>query len=345
MISGPERVLIVGNPAQIHVGAHLLLAGQQLNLQTEICDVSSAYRGPELLTKFYWQVLGHRPLRLHNFSQQVLEVCKRLKPKWLVATGISPIDASTLVALGELGVRRINFLTDDPWNPAHRANWFLKALPKYDQVFSPRRSNLDDLARLGCLQVSYLPFAYSPNLHFPEPIDGIEKKSPLVVDVLFVGGADRDRISYIAPIIKAGFTVGLYGGYWERFSETRSAAMGHADPTTVRQAVRRAKLCLCLVRRANRDGHVMRSYEIPAMGGCVLAEDTVEHREIFGDDNQTVAYFKSIPQLIDKIRGLVGNHKERHRLSQASYHLIVQGRNTYADRLRTMLHPSTLYDA
>ena len=41
-----------------------------------------------------------------------------------------------LGAIGRLGIERINFLTDDPWNPAHHAPWFMKALPEYDEVFT-----------------------------------------------------------------------------------------------------------------------------------------------------------------------------------------------------------------
>ena len=52
-----------------------------------------------------------------------------------------------------------------------------------------------------------------------------------------------------------------------------------------------AKVNLCLVRRAKRDGHVMRSFEIAAVGGCMLAQDTDEHREIFGPEGEAVRLF------------------------------------------------------
>jgi spore maturation protein CgeB len=233
-------------------------------------------------------------------------------------------------------VRTINFLTDDPWNPAHRAPWFLETLPFYDCVFSPRQANLDDLRRLGCRHVSYVSFAYAPGIHFPEgpgPEGGADG-----ADLFFAGGADRDRVPYLAACIRAGFRVRLHGGYWHRYRETRAHAGGHLGPAELRRALRRAKVALCLVRRANRDGHVMRSFEIPAVGTCMLTEDTEEHRQIFGPDGQHVVYFRSLDEMVGRLRWLLDRPEERARLAAAAHRLIaVDGKNTYRDRLETML--------
>jgi hypothetical protein len=74
-----------------------------------------------------------------------------------------------------------------------------------------------------------------------------------------------------------GSPVLLAGAYWDRYPAFRAYALGIKRALTAA-----AKVNLCLVRRANRDGHVMRSFEIAAIGGCMLAQDTDEHRDIFG---------------------------------------------------------------
>jgi spore maturation protein CgeB len=255
----------------------------------------------------------------------------------MLSTGLAPIEAWALEAIGKLGVQRLNYLTDDPWNPAHRALWVMEALPLYDHVFSPRHANLEDLRQLGCAKISYLPFAYAPELHFPESPAASEEWASCPADVVFAGGADRDRVPYMAALIRAGFQVALYGGYWERYPEARTYVRGHADPQTLRMAISTAKVALCLVRRANRDGHVMRTFEVPAIGACMLTEDTEEHREIFGEEGKAVVYFRPILEMIEKLRWLLDHDDERQRLAEAAYRLIVNGRNTYKDRLLTML--------
>ena len=72
-----------------------------------------------------------------------------------------------LRALHALGVVCINYSTDDPWNPTQLAHWYLRALPAYNTVFTTRRSNLDEIRRLGCADVHYLPFAYDDALFAP----------------------------------------------------------------------------------------------------------------------------------------------------------------------------------
>jgi spore maturation protein CgeB len=331
-----ERLLLVGNPEAAHVGAHLYEAAQALDIPVRMCDSRQAFDAPRWLVRLHWNLLGHRPAQLRAFSESVVQACRDFRPTRLLSTGLAPIDKKALQSIRDLGIARLNFLTDDPWNPAHRAAWFLDALPHYDRVFSPRQSNLDALRAHGCGDVSYLPFAYAPSQHFCERADPAEE-ARLASDVIFVGGADRDRLPPIAALIAAGLRVALYGGYWNRYPETREHHRGHADPQTIRQATGATKIALCLVRRANRDGHVMRSFEIPAIGACMLAEDTAEHREILGPDGQAVVYFRSIVEMLDKLCWLLDRPAERQRLAAAALAHIAAGRHTYHDRLAAML--------
>ncbi len=332
-----KRLLLVGNPDVVHIGAHLKRAARELGLRTVFSNVTEAYVGPKWLVRMNWWLRGRRPTRLKEFSAEVVQACRDFQPSWMLGTGIAPIEAWALENIGKLRVQRLNYLTDDPWNPAHKAPWFMEALPLYDHVFSLRRSNIEDLRKARCPRVSYLPFGYAPELHFPEPPASSEERERFSADVVFAGGADPDRVSYIAALTEAGFDVALYGGYWERYPETRSHSRGYADPRTLRLAVSGAKVGLCLVRRANRDGNSMRTFEVPAIGACMLTEDTDEHREIFGKDGEAVVYFQSIGEMLEKFKWLLVNENERKRLAKTAHSLIVNGSNSYKDRLMTML--------
>lgn len=337
-----SRILIVGNPETIHVGHHLYHAARQEGFGVELCDTRAAFAANRLIMQLCWRLGRHRPPHLRAFSHCVVQACRRFKPDWLIGTGLAPLDARALQQVKQLGVVCLNYLTDDPWNPQHCARWFLRAVVEYDVVFSPRRSNLRDLEQLGCREVAYLRFAYAPEIHFAEPLSGREERQRFDCDVLFFGGADGDRIPYITSLLRSGFKVHLYGGYWERFPETRAYTRGHADPMTLRKAVSGARVTLCLVRRGNRDGHVMRTYEAPAMGACMLVEDTPEHREIFGWDRESVVYFCSVEEMLDGVQQLLASESERRRLVAAAQAVIVSSPNTYRDRLLTMLEHSSV---
>jgi spore maturation protein CgeB len=212
----------------------------------------------------------------------------------------------------------------------------LKALSGYDRVCSTRRANIEDLERLGCRSVEYVPFGFDQDLFFLDP-PSVSEASTYASDVFFAGGADADRIPYLAALLEAGLTLSLYGDYWERFQETRRVSRGHASPDVLRKAAVGAAVCLCLVRRSNRDGHSMRSFEVPAAGGCMLVEDTDEHREFFGPSGEAVVYFQSIDDMVDSARQLLREPETRVRLAQTAHDRVAHGGFTYRDRISSLL--------
>jgi len=336
-VTSTPSIVIVGNPEVIHVGGHLVEAARSLGVPAELVDARRAFAGPRWRQKIEWWMRGHRPARLAAFSAEVVDAVRRRRPSHVITTGLAPLDARALEAIGALGARRMNFLTDDPWNPAHRAPWFLQALARYDHVFSPRHANMSDIAAIGGPTVSYLPFAYAPAQHFPEPPAGDAERAAFEADVVFAGGADPERVRLVTPFISAGFRVALYGGYWDRYPATRASARGHADPRRLRKAIGGGRVSLCLVRRANRDGHSMRSFEVPAIGACMVVEDTEEHRAIFGPAGEAVVYAKTVPEMVEAAGALVADASRRAGLADRAHRLIFNGPSTYADRLRAML--------
>lgn len=331
------KLVIVGNSGGTNVGESFREAAVTLGLEVHFCNARKAFVAPTWIARFNWRLRGHRPTHLREFSKEVVETCEKLRPRWLLSTGLAPIEAEALKAVGKMDIERLNYLTDDPWNPTCRSRWFLDALPFYDTIFSVRRANLADLTGHGCRAVKYLPFGFDPRLFYAEPPAGSGEESRFCSDIVFAGGADRDRIPYLAALIQEGFNVALYGDYWEQFPETGRHTRGHADPHTLRKSIGGAKVALCLVRRANRDGHSMRTFEVPAIGACMLMENTDEHREIFGEEGKSVVYFQTIDEMIKKLRWLSAHDDERQRLAGAAHDIIVKGDNTYRDRLMTIL--------
>jgi spore maturation protein CgeB len=337
----PKRLLLVCNTDAEHMGGFLYQAALSLGLETVVHDVRLANRGPRWAVAVAWR-FDRRPLRLRGYGKSLLARCAEFRPQLVLCVGVAPVTREVLLGIQKMGIPVFDYLTDDPWNPGRYSSWFLAALRHFDRVFSPRRANLEDLERHGCAAVTYLPFAYSEQMHLgslPAVEDNNDRSRP---DIVFVGGADADRIPFMTALLQANFNLQLYGGYWERYAQTRGHACGHVEPLEAQRVTANAKIALCLVRRANRDGHVMRSLEIPAMGGCMLAESTSEHRDLFGEEGQAVLYFKDIAELIQKARWLLDHPEERQRLRAALHRRITSGGHTYRDRLRSMLAYSAL---
>jgi spore maturation protein CgeB len=328
------RILIVGGSGSSHIGGSFFRAAERIGHGAEFLDVAGAWQHGTLLQKILWHFGGHRPVHLGRFSRRVVQASASFHPDILFSTGMAPVSAAALDACRQLGIRCANYSTDDPFNPGCRAPWFLRALAKYDAVFSPRRANLEDLRRHGCARVEYLPFGYDPDLFYPPtgPImDGAAS------DLFFAGTAADDRVPFIDAALKAGLDVRLHGIYWDKYPETRCKGLGQADVPTLRKSIHACRVALCLVRRENRDGNSMRTFEVPAVGACMAVEDTKEHREIFGDDGMRVVYFKTPGEMVEKTKWLLEHRDERERMKLAAHEHIVNGRNTYGDRLAAMI--------
>ncbi len=331
-----ERVVLVGNPEEHHVGAHFLAAAAQLGLEATLLDMRKTHSRNLWINRFFHRVLKRRPAHLNRFSHRLVEICRESKPEMLLVTGISAPHFQALKKIGEMGIRRVNFLTDDPWNSRNGAAFFWLAMREYDVIWSPRRANLEDLRRHGCARAEYLQFGYNPAVHFPEPPQSAAERERFDCDVVFVGGADADRLPVARTLLRTGLKVHLYGGYWNRDAELRPHWRGFVRGRDLRLAVGVAKVNICLGRRANRDGHAMRSLELPAMGACLVVEDTEEHREIFGEDSMRVIYFKTPEEMARKAKWLLEHPTERERMKKSAHQHITAGHNTYADRLTRM---------
>jgi spore maturation protein CgeB len=334
------KVAFVGPLGNTHLCGSFHRAAQDIGLESVAIDTARAYEGPVVLRKLAWHMADRRPLRMRQFSQDLSLAFGDRLPDVVLTLGQAPVNGDAISVLQQAGIICANFSTDDPFNKVVGAGWHLEDLKRYNHIFTPRRANFDQLTKLGSARVHYLPFGYDPHLFQPvrEEKQTLELKAP---QVLFVGGADADRAAFFAEFIDNGPPPTLVGGYWDRYDHTRHLTLGMQEAAAIQALTASAGVNICLVRRANRDGHVMRSFEIPAVGGFLMAEDTIEHREIFGHEGERVMYFASAHEAAVKSARMLKQPAERKRMSAALQQYVTASGHTYADRLRWLLAACT----
>ena len=314
------------------MGTHFLNAARSIELECLLIDTREAFESPYLWAKVNWHLRGRRPGRIASFGRRVLEEVDRFDPDLILTTGFTPLLPPVLKEIQRRGLVILNYSTDDPFNPAHRAPWFMECLPLYDEILSTRRGNLVDLKNAGAQEVRYLPFAYAPEVHYPQAPEENEVER-LSCDSVFIGGSDKDRLPFMRALIEAGFIVHLYGNYWEKDRVTRGSARGIVGTTETRKAIFASTSVPCLVRRANRDGTSMRSFEVPAMLGCPLFEKTDDHLQIFGEEGDSALYFSNPDELVSKVRVLVEDSGLRDHLRRQAHKVVTTSGHRYSDRL------------
>jgi len=289
------------------------------------------------------------PLDRPALNRALLETARSFQPDLILICKGAAIAPETLAQIKRAtGAVLVNYATDDPFNPRVNSRDLVQAIPCYDLYACTKLAIVTDVIQAGCATATYVPFAYKPSVHFPEPPRRAEEHRRFDSDVAFIGGYDRDRAPLFKALIKAipSLKLALYGSFWNRSPTLRRYWRGFALGRDFRMAVGGSKIALNLVRKANRDGHVMRSFELPACRGFMLAERTTEHQRLFVEDRDA-AYFASPEELVEKIKRFLGHEDERAAIAFQGRNIVLTGGHTYRDRLHsiiasadTLFHPA-----
>lgn len=296
--------------------------------------------------KAAYRILGRRPLTYWAFNRALMAQTLRFKPDLILIVKGAYVSPRALQKIKEKSnAVLINYATDDPFNPKMNTPALVRSIPLYDLYVSTKRAIMQDIQRAGCPNVAYVPFAYKPSVHFPEKPQTDDERHRFASDIVFIGGCDADRAPLFRTFIEAlpEVRLALYGGRWKWHRGFGAHYRGVVTGRDFRMALGGAKIALNIVRRSNRDGHVMRSFEVPACGAFMLAERTDEHLELF-EENKDAAYFSSPEELVEKSSYYLRHDSERERIAANGHKTVTNGKHTYKERLARILKSAGLPD-
>lgn len=326
-------VLLIGNGAAGQIGGSFARALDELGHRCRIVDEALAFAPPaRYLALRAIDRVTRRQFEIRRFNRRVIETAREMRPAIVLVVQGYHLWADTLRCVrDETRATLICFSTDNPLVPGQLRRNVFASIPEYDVYASPRRSNLAALAAHGCRNPVHVRFAYEPALHFPER----DTSATWTSDVAFIGGWDRDRVEWFAPLSRDGVELRLYGRGWSDTALQRHAR-GEVFGQSFRFAMAGTRVAPCLVRGSNSDGHSMRSFEIPACGAFMLAERTEEHLELF-DEDVHAAYCTTPEELRDKARFYIAHEATRARIADAAHRLVTGRGHRYRDRVEELL--------
>ena len=101
-------------------------------------------------------------------------------------------------------------------------------------------------------------------------------------------------------------------------------------------AIAGSRISLGLLREVCSDQHTTRTFEIPAIGGFMLADRSQEHMEFF-KEGQEAEFFSSDDEYLDKLRFYLANDDVRRRVAQAGHERCLRSGYSYDDRIRCVM--------
>lgn len=217
-----------------------------------------------------------------EINRQLREKIEAFRPDVIWAFKGMEVMPETLAWAREKGIKTANYNPDNPFIFSGRGsgNKFIEpSIPLYDLHFTYNeevKKRLEDQYRL---RTAMLPFGFEVK----QEVFDAAAAQPEVLRACFLGNPDRGRTEMIEKLVEAGIGVDLYGNDWDKF-------LGQRDELKIFPAVygdqfwqvlRRYRVQLNFMRIHNLDSHNMRSFEIPGIGGIMLAPATTEHKRFF----------------------------------------------------------------
>lgn len=336
-------LLLIGDTSEPWaVGSKLMRGAHSLGLQPNH-DIYANYTSPacqfspsmrRLSGKLFYRMADRRSWEWWGFQKQLQNQIIKLKPRLVLVTGILPLKNYIFEEIHKQDGLIVNFLTDDPWSPGNRRDCFLKNLRLYDHIFSTKQVVINDLLKTGAASSSWLPQAYDPDIHHPPN----QKSSLPVADVLFIGTGAAERIPWLRALKDLpGLLRRIHGNNWENFSTPGWERCSAATGEDYCSAIGSAGIVLGLLRQSSRDLATDRSYEIGAIGGCGLYQDSAEHRVLLPNYPEE-GFFSTPDELREKVDHLIRHPELRQQLRQLGAQAIQKPEHTYAARLQTMIN-------
>lgn len=226
---------------------------------------------------------------------------------------------------------KVHYHPDDSSSKENRTNIFDKAESAYDFHFTSKIHNLSEISKRTGKSVYFIWYAYDERWHFRDPNMELKNRSYLLG---FIGHFRPDRLEMFIDLSQQlGKKLAIAGKNWTRASHLlrKATIVSPQYGESFSHFCRKAPVQLGLLNSANRDLHTARSFEIPATGALLLAQNTSEHREIF-NHMRTALLFDALEDIYALLDWIEKNPLEAQKIADRGYALITSKSNKWRDR-------------
>ena len=242
----------------------------------------------------------------------------------------------TVRALTSIGTRVVHYTSEYLDFRTYWYRHFFKTVDLYDAHVITNCLSKNVLETRAAKKIIMTEFAYDPLLHRPPQLTP-QERNRYEADVVFVGHWEPTTEQMIVALCKQGITVRVWGPGWRR---ARSLAdRGSIRPIYGEEYIKvlaASKICLCLLSKWNRNRSASRTFEIPAVGGFLMAERTPDHVSYF-EEGREAEFFLSPEELIDKTQHYLAHVEKRKAVARAGHERCLTSGYTHRDRVKQII--------
>jgi spore maturation protein CgeB len=238
----------------------------------------------------------------------------------------------------EKGITIANYNPDNPFlfSGKGSGNYNVSnSIRLYDLHFTYHKDVQSEIEKRYKLPVMMLPFGFDVSEQLYKDCSLQEE----ILKVAFVGNPDTQRSEFLMALAIAGVKTDVYGENWAKWIEHPNITIlppVYGDHLWATLSSYRVQLNL--LRPHNLKSHNMRSFEVPGIGGIMLAPHTPDHQQYFLENHEIFLFHKP-DDCVDKINFIMQLSKyEAKTIRLAARNRSMVSGYTYKDRARQLLN-------
>lgn len=161
-----------------------------------------------------------------------------------------------------------------------------------------------------------------------------------ILKLCFIGNPDKKRVETIHFLAEAGILIDVYGHGWSKWIKPHANVLLHdaVYGTQMQKTIQKYRVQLNVFRPHNAGSHNMRTFEIPAAGGIMLAPVSEEHLSFF-ESNKEAFFYESLEDCVETARHILSlSEDEAEAVRIAAAQRSIKSKYSYEDRAIEVLN-------
>lgn len=255
-----------------------------------------------IFTKIFNRFLPH--FLYKKINSQLLSEIDVFNPNVVWVFKGREILVETLINIKKQHIFLCNYNPDHPFHFTSIGGGnenIANAVKYYDLHFCYSQELMEKIKTSYKIDTVRLPFGFDLGDDLYKEMN----KEQEILEVCFVGNPDKIRSTFIKKLAVQEFKVNVFGADWAQWIKHPNVKVHDSIfGEKFWQILRKYRVQLNIFRPHNKGSHNMRTFEIPGIGGIMLAPYSIEHSTFF-DENKEIFMYRNFEEAKGKIEYLL----------------------------------------
>lgn len=275
---------------------------------------------------------------LNTINNEIVREIKCAKPDFVLIFKGMEVFPETIKVIKAMGIKVINYNPDNPFIFSGKGSGnknITNSIGLYDLHFTYNTEVKNKIEKEYKMPVKILPFGFEVD----EELYIKCVNQPEITKVCFLGNPDKERAGVITSLAEEGILMDIYGNNWYKWISPHPNLVIYPPvyEEELWKILRKYRVQLNVMRIHNLNSHNMRSFEVPGVGGIMVAPRTIDH-EVYFENQKEIFLYKLVTDCVKTIRELLNlSSTEALRIRENARIRSIASGYTYKDRTKQLL--------